>query len=275
MERAGERLGEPGEHPVAPRGKKLVWEAVALVALFIAAAGAGGTLYSMQQHQARLDRELLIALDHWDVEAMEQAVRDGATASKVGASGTSCAVLAATRPIPDLLREVLDRGAPVNPARPREPNPLFIAAQAGRAPQVRLLLERGAQVDATDAEGRTALMHATAASGAPEVLRLLLDAGARIDQADTKGQTALMWAIAWNDPVYVEFLRDAGADLTRRDRNGRTALDRARLKEKTARRRLANQFQTPGSFARMRRIITALSGGKKVAHPTPNTRRSE
>lgn len=258
-----ERLGGTGEHRIAPRGRKRVWEVVAVVALFAVLAGAGGTLYSVYRRQAQLDHNLMVALSNWDVEAVERLVRNGASARKVSASGVSCAVLAATLPTPDLLREVLDRGAPASPVRPFAPNPLLIAAQSGRAPHIQLLLERGAQVDTTDADGKTALMYATAATGTPEVLRTLLHAGARIDHADHKGQTALMWAIAWNDSRYVELLRDAGADLTFRDHNGRTALDRARLKLKEAKRNLATRPQTSGSFARMRRIIAALEASRQ------------
>ena len=58
---------------------------------------------------------------------------------------------------------------------------------------VRLLLDAGANVDAANKHGDTALILA-ACNGRMEIVRLLLDAGANVDAANTKGGTALTLA---------------------------------------------------------------------------------
>ena len=70
--------------------------------------------------------------------------------------------------------------------KPLDPNGqgLVLAAQEGHLAVVRLLLEAGADKDAADTDGDTAL-HIAAKEGHLEVVRLLLEAGADKDAADT------------------------------------------------------------------------------------------
>ena len=71
--------------------------------------------------------------------------------------------------------------------------PLIRAAEGGHPEVVRLLLARGAEPNAQDAEGRTALAAATA-HGDPAVVRLLVDAGADARRASADGRTPAMRA---------------------------------------------------------------------------------
>ena len=66
--------------------------------------------------------------------------------------------------------------------------PLIRAAEGGHEAIVRLLLTRGAEPNAQDAEGRTALA-AAAAHGDPALVRLLIDAGADPRRASADGRT--------------------------------------------------------------------------------------
>lgn len=68
------------------------------------------------------------------------------------------------------------------------------AAEHGNAPAVRLMLELGFPIHARGQEGATPL-HAAAAAGSVEVVRLLLDRGADLDACDTTfGSTPVVWA---------------------------------------------------------------------------------
>ena len=94
--------------------------------------------------------------------------------------------------------------------------PLMAAADAGRTAVVRLLLDRGAQIDAMDAGHRTALM-AAAASGHTEVVKLLLERGADVlvrgedlDRGFDTG-SALTEAMQRGHTELAALLRTAGA----------------------------------------------------------------
>lgn len=90
---------------------------------------------------------------------------------------------------------------------------------------VQLLLEKGAQVNAQDEKGKTALMRA-AFAGDTEAVRLLLEKGAQVNVQDSAGDTALMHA-AGNVPS-VELLLKHGADRNIKNAKGWTALDHVR-----------------------------------------------
>lgn len=84
--------------------------------------------------------------------------------------------------------------------------PLHVAVQGGDYELVRLLLEKGANIEIVDKDGRTALMFAVK-SGQSQVVKLLLDAGANIDTTDVNGLSALRMAKANYSEDIVELLR--------------------------------------------------------------------
>jgi uncharacterized protein len=67
--------------------------------------------------------------------------------------------------------------------------PLIRASEGGHTEVARLLLARGADPNARDATGRTALA-AAAEYGDPELVRVLLQAGADPEHKDAEGRTA-------------------------------------------------------------------------------------
>lgn len=93
---------------------------------------------------------------------------------------------------------------------------------------VQLLLDQGADVNAKNRGGSTALQDA-ALGGDPETVALLLDRGAHIDERNTEFEaTALMIAASLGRSSALAVLLQRGANPTLRDRLGRSALDRAR-----------------------------------------------
>src|SRR5262245_10374188 len=105
------------------------------------------------------------------------------------------------------------------------------AVKAGRADALRTLLDAGADVDARDEHGQTALMNASR-DGHTEVVRLLIERGADLDHTAKYNLSALMLAVINGRDAIVGILADAGADLTIRGSgapgfHGKTALDLA------------------------------------------------
>lgn len=95
---------------------------------------------------------------------------------------------------------------------------LIRAAEKGNFREVRALLSKGANVNARDKDGITALMMA-ASGGHLEVVRVLLahgaDVNAKVNNAQTGGSdwTALSWASGHHPEVVLELL-DKGADIS-------------------------------------------------------------
>jgi ankyrin repeat protein len=114
-------------------------------------------------------------------------------------------------------------------------SPLLVAIAAGRLDQVKLLLDQGADVNARDGYGNTALLKAAdrdvlddAAKG---MLDLLLAKGADVNAKDRDGNTALMRAADAGKLQLdvIRFLADKGADVDAKDRYGYTSLMKAPL----------------------------------------------
>jgi ankyrin repeat protein len=98
-------------------------------------------------------------------------------------------------------------GAKVSVANRRGVTPLDLACENGSADMIRKLLAAGAS-----AKSSQALMLA-ARTGNPDAVAILLDRGADVNATEASGQTALMWAITENHPDAVHVLLDHGADV--------------------------------------------------------------
>lgn len=82
------------------------------------------------------------------------------------------------------------------------------AAWHNRVPAITLLLQLGADINASNVTGFTALHHA-AENGSLEAARALLKAGADFTKANNDGATAEDVALSRNKPALVQVLADA------------------------------------------------------------------
>ncbi|KAG9152859.1 hypothetical protein Leryth_012477 [Lithospermum erythrorhizon] len=101
--------------------------------------------------------------------------------------------------------------------------PLHSAASSGNAEIVKLLLDRGADVNIKNGGGRTAL-HYAASKGWLKVAEVLISAGANLNVKDKVGCTPLHRAASTGKSELCEFLIEEGADVDEVDRAGQTAL---------------------------------------------------
>ncbi len=81
----------------------------------------------------------------------------------------------------------------------------------GDMEKVSASMEAGTDVNAMDADGRTALMFA-AFNGHSEIVLMLLDKGAVLDRRDQMGRTALLYAATGPFPETVSILLDRGSE---------------------------------------------------------------
>jgi ankyrin repeat protein len=124
-------------------------------------------------------------------------------------------------------RLILDKGARFGPladeSRHRSRTPLHEAALRGDLELIKVLLARGADAGASDADGKTVFMEAVG-SGNLDLVKLLIQKGVRINDSNKTGRTSLMAAVTANHKAIVEFLIESGMALSAKDNNGDTAL---------------------------------------------------
>lgn len=104
---------------------------------------------------------------------------------------------------------------------------IYLAAKEGRLSRLKSLIAEGADVNASNASGRTALMSALLRRNS-SVVKELLREGANVDAGDAQGKTALMLAIAHNDLEMINLLLASGADVKLEDNKKNTALTLAK-----------------------------------------------
>ena len=111
----------------------------------------------------------------------------------------------------DAMRLLIDHGADVNAQNAFGSTALMWSVSDPA--KVRLLLDHGAQVNTVARSGRTALIIAAFTNPSAEVVRLLLAKGAKVGVMDTRHVTPLNAATFGNDTATVRLLLEAGADI--------------------------------------------------------------
>jgi ankyrin repeat protein len=170
-------------------------------------------------------------------------------ASNIAATGASPTPRRASRPVADAVRGALlsavfampmlaaaaDAGAPPVSAAPTAPSAPIVAVKPNVTPKLISLLERGertealtliqagADVRATDADGTTAL-HWAAHFGDAEVTKALIKAGADVKAVNTYGATPMSSAAEIGSAEVLDLLLKAGADVESPNPEGQTAL---------------------------------------------------
>ena len=160
-----------------------------------AAISADALLAAVQNDDASSVARLI--LEHANVNAREQ---DGATALAWAAMRSNIAIA----------EMLLEAGADPNLTNEMGVSPLSLAIVNGSGAMAALLVKNRADPNVARENGETPLMTA-ARLGQTDVVKLLLDRGANVDARTAKfGQTALMWAAGY--PAIVRLLLKHRAD---------------------------------------------------------------
>jgi ankyrin repeat protein len=186
---------------------------------------------------------LLEAAFHSNPEIIKALLDAGADPNAAGADGQTPLMLVARGTSVVAAKMLLDKGASAKAAESqRQQTALMWAAANSQGPMTRLLVERGADLDAKTATdlmtplvsaepraqprspgGMTALMFASR-EGCLDCVEAMVQKGASIDLPDPEGVTPLLWAI-WNTRFDVaKYLIEHGANVNRWDWWGRTPL---------------------------------------------------
>lgn len=122
---------------------------------------------------------------------------------------------------PESVQILLHAGASPDARNSGGVTPLIYAATD--AAKARMMLAGGADVRASSRQGRTALHVAAVSAQGYETARMLLDKGAAVDAADDRGDTPLTAANSGNTPL-MRLLIERGANARHANRDGMTAL---------------------------------------------------
>ena len=125
-----------------------------------------------------------------------------------------------------LIKELLDRGAPVNyyQSQNGDTSLLLLAGNTEQITAARMLIERGADVNSRDWMGQTALFRAATGTNTG-MIDLLAAHAADPNIRDKEGRTALMAASGLCQYWNVKALLSRGADPLIRNNRGRSALE--------------------------------------------------
>lgn len=118
---------------------------------------------------------------------------------------------------------LLEKGADLEAKDSHGQTPLVVGVEYQKVPTVQHLLERGADVETKDSRGQTPLMVAVQIPRL-ETVSLLLERGADLEAKDSRGRTALAVAAQKGTPAKMNLLLKKGANLEARNNSGHTPL---------------------------------------------------
>ncbi|KAK1246109.1 hypothetical protein MKX07_005178 [Trichoderma sp. CBMAI-0711] len=124
----------------------------------------------------------------------------------------------------DIASKLIESGADVNATDAEGRTALLLAVENGRADVAELLIDKKAKVSIATKNGRTPLHMAV---GSKEIAKLLLDSGAAINAVDIEGCTPLYLATMEGTAEVASLLIDRGADVAKAAKDGRTPLHMA------------------------------------------------
>lgn len=136
--------------------------------------------------------------------------------------GPNALSLASSRGHEAIVRLLLEKGADVNRKGQQGWYPISVAIEAGHAGIASALIEHGAEINVSYTY-KTPLIHA-AEKGRVEIVKLLLDKGADVRATDQNNMSALMQAIEKGYPEIAKMLIEKGSDVNIRESGGYTPL---------------------------------------------------
>lgn len=134
----------------------------------------------------------------------------------------------------DMIKLLLEAGADVNAASTYydeyfDLTPLESAILGQNIPAMQLLLDSGADPNRLDSKMNETVLMAALRNEAPlDIIKLLIDKGALVQAQAPDGRTPLMVAVQSGSLEAVKLLIEKGAPVNAKDANGATALSRAK-----------------------------------------------
>ncbi len=144
------------------------------------------------------------------VHTIQDAVSKGVNLNSIDSTGKTLLLTASFYGHSDIVRLLIEKGADVNLRSTI--TALMGASNRGHVDVVKILLERNAQLEARSENGMTALMFASQ-GGYANIVKLLLDKGANVNSKMEDGTTALKLASDKGYADVVTLLLQGGAEV--------------------------------------------------------------
>ncbi len=162
-----------------------------------------------------LDRALRAAAERNDTAAFDSLLRQGADVNSRDAQQDSAFLIAARNGHAVLVRKALAAGADIRALNRYGSTALMGPAYRGHLETVRVLLATPIDIHHVNNLGWTALLEAivlgTDTAAHREIVRLLIERGSNVNARDTNGKTALQLAEQKEQSEVARMLRAAGA----------------------------------------------------------------
>lgn len=172
--------------------------------------------------KGKLGQDLFLAIDRRDVAQVQALLKQGADPnSRNGLEFTPLYIAAASHQ-PEAMKALMASKAKIDAESPYG-TALFFAAMSGHTEGVKLLADKGAQVNISRVDGTTALMMA-AQSGNPTTSAELIKRGAKVNEASFSGATALSYAARAGSVPTGQMLLAAKSKIDTIDDDGKTPL---------------------------------------------------
>ncbi|CAG2188628.1 unnamed protein product [Mytilus edulis] len=112
----------------------------------------------------------------------------------------------------DIVRLLIEKGADVNVCCGLGLTPLLWSCKLDNSDIVRLLVEKGADVNLSDEDGHNPLIWSCKHDNS-DIVRLLVEKGANVNVSDGDGDTPLIWSCRHDNRDIVRLLIEKGADI--------------------------------------------------------------
>ena len=168
---------------------------------------------------------LMISIRKGNKSNVNVLLNAGANPDIVDTNGNTCLHYAAHNVCPKVfLQAIIDQGVNVNATNQENETALLEACMYGQDFKIRVLLDAEADPNIPNKNGNTCLHYAADDDCPKEVLQAIIDKGADVNATNQENETALLAACMYGQDFKIRVLLDAEADPNIPNKNGNTCL---------------------------------------------------